>query len=150
MRPRTRYRALPDAAYDPRLTDLSRPLNAPLGAGVDSSGQFTPGDPGAVAAAIGSRRYFNKNVSQMIGVQLVAGVSLRVLPFNDRRSGLQINNLDATAALSYSFGNDLQTLGIQLAAGAMALYDFTTPADTLYLFSTANIFVVVLEVSRKD
>ena len=152
--PPTRYRPLPDDAYDPRVTQLDAPLNAPPGAGAfnPNTGNFTNGAVNPVTGVpLGqTRRYYNRNVSAMNVVQLVAGQSIRFLPYNDRRSGLQINNRDATAVLLYSFGNDAGLNGLAIAAGGMALYDFTTPPDSLYLLSTANILVVVLEISRRD
>jgi hypothetical protein len=144
----TRYRALPDSAYDSRVTDLSAPLNAPPGAGAFSpgTGNIAPGD----AASVENRRsYFNRNVTNTLSVQLAANKSLRLLPFNDRRSGLIVQNKDATAGLNYSFSNDLGFAGLLIAAGGSILLDFTTPPDTLYLISTANILVVVVEITRR-
>ncbi len=141
LRGGTDYQHMPDAGYDPRVTDLSHPLNMGriAGAGLPGSGS------GAAA-----RRYYNKNVSTLTPVQLTANVSLRILPYNDRRSGLQIVNKDPAAPLNYSFGNDAGVNGLQLAAGGMALYDFTTPPDTLYLLAAADILVAILEISRMD
>lgn len=138
LRGGTDYQHMPDAAYDPRVTDLTRPLNMGKIAGA------------TLAPAANARRYFNKNISNLTPVQLTANVSLRILPYNDRRSGLQINNKDTTQGLVYSFGNDAGFNGIQLAAGGMALYDFTTPPDTLYVISGANILIAVLEIARID
>jgi hypothetical protein len=151
----TRYRALPDAPYDPRVTRLDAPLNAPPGAGAfdPATGNISPGAVNPVTGLPVSgpgRRFYNRNVASMNVVQLTANNSIRLLPYNDRRSGLQINNRDATNALVYSFGNDAGFNGIALAAGGMALYDFTTPPDSLYLISAANILIVVLEITRRD
>jgi len=141
-----RYRALPDAAYDPRVTDLSGSFNGPPGAG-----PFAPG--GAAAAISGQtsgRRYYNRNITNQLTVQLVANQTLRLLPFNDRRSGLLIQNQDAAAGLNYSLGQDKGFRGVLIAAGGAQLFDFTTPPDTLYLIASANILVAVVEITRRD
>lgn len=120
---------LPDSPYDVRLTDLSRPLKPPsFAAELD---QFT-----------------NRNGTSTINFQLVANTSVRVLPRNPRRSGLLINNLDAAADLRYSFGNNLGPDGLLIVPRGAALFDFTTPPDELYLFSTANISVIVMDMTR--
>ena len=146
----TRYRALPDAAYDPRVTDLSRPLNPAPGYG---NGPFEPATgptPGTAALAPGAFGGFvNRNTSNQLFFQLTANKSLRALVANPRRCGLEIQNRDATAALVYSFGTDRGFNGLLVAAGGSVLYDFTTPPDTIYLISSANILVAMLEISRR-
>jgi hypothetical protein len=121
---------LPDSAADPRTTDLSRPLMPPRHeADLD--------------------QWQNRNRTTTIPYQLVANASTRALPYNPRRSGLMIQNLDPSANLRYSFGNDLQGSGlIATPNGGTALFDFTTPPDELYLFATANISVIVMEITR--
>lgn len=120
---------LPDVASNPSVTDINRPLIPP---------SFN-------AAADG---YVNRNATSTLPIQLVANTSLRILPRNPRRSGMQIQNLDPTTDLNYSLGNDLQGSGLLVVPRGTVLYDFTTPCDELYLFSTANISVVILEITR--
>lgn len=157
----TKYRSIPDQSYDPRITDLSRPLNVPGATGPQSgipyvdpgTGLATNGGLAAVAAGVlappSSQGWQNKNVTNQIPFLLVAGISIRALAYNAKRCGLLIQNLDATNVINYSFSNDLQGLGFQIAAGGAVLLDFTTPPDTLYLFSgTANVQAMVAEISR--
>lgn len=157
----TKYRPLPDQAYDPRITNMQRPLNVPAATGPQAgipyidpaTGQVTNGGNAAVASgqlpAAGSNGWVNKNVTNQIPFLLVAGISVRALPYNPKRSGLLIQNLDATNVINYSFSNDLQLNGFQIAAGGAVLLDFTTPPDTLYLISgTANVNAIVAEISR--
>lgn len=121
---------LPDSASDVRLTDLNRPLKPP-----------------AFAAQLDN--FKNRNLTSTIPVQLVANQTVRILPRNYRRTGLLIQNVDTAADIRYSFGNDLQGAGLLLTAnGSAALFDFTTPPDEVYLFSTANASVIVLEMTR--
>lgn len=157
----TKYRQTPDQAYDPRITNLRRPLNMPAATGPQSgipyadpaTGLATTGAAqaqaaGQLAGAIG-QGWTNKNVTNLLPVTLVAGVSQRILAYNPKRSGLEIQNQDATATLSYSFSQDLQGSGLQIGPGGAALYDFTTPPDTVYLFcAAANIQVCIIEISR--
>ena len=147
----TRYRPIPDNAYDPRITDLSRPLNsgnppligsgapgAPIGAGM------APG-----ATGTGPSGWVNRNASNITPFALVAGVSVRALPNNPRRTGLVIQNKDPTSTLQYSLGNDVGILGKNVAPGGADLYDFTTPADAVYLIcAAANNQVVIIEIQR--
>lgn len=145
IRSRTaRYHAIPDQAYDPRVTDVDHPLNAPPGYGGGAAAGAAP-----LPAAIAGRTYYNRNVSNQLPVQLVANLSTRILPTNYRRVGLEIQNLDAATPLVYSFGTDRKFRGLVIAAGGAALYDFTTPPDTLYLIASANILVAILEISRQ-
>lgn len=163
----TKYRPLPDQAYDPRVTDLSSPLNVPGSSGPQATYPYTdaatglmttgadlaagngPGTPGYQKTGPNGSGWQNRNVTNTIPFSLVAGVSARVLPVNYKRTGLLLQNLDATAVLNFSFGNDLQGFGAQIGAGGSALFDFTTPPDTLYLFcATANIQALVMEISR--
>ncbi len=145
-----RFRNLPDAAYDSRVTDLSKPLNPAPGYG---NGAFMPptgATPGAAALAPGAQGgYFNRNISAQSYFQLTANQSYRALSANVRRSGLVIQNKDASAVLVYSLGTDRGYNGFDVSAGGSVLYDFTTPPDTLYLISSADILVAVLEVSRR-
>ena len=150
MAPRTRYRALPDAPYDPRVTDLGRPLNPAPGYGNGPFAAPTGADPGASVLAPGANGGFvNRNISNQLYFVLAANVSLRAIARNPYRSGMQIQNNDATATLVYSLGTDRGFNGFQVQPGGVVLYDFTTPPDTLYLISSANIRVAVLEVSRR-
>jgi hypothetical protein len=150
----TRYRPLPDSGYDPRVTDLSRPLNIPGSTGPQSSIPYSTNNgatsTGGVQAGISSLMgWANKNVTNMIPFGLVAGVSVRALAGNYKRSGLVIENKDPTNTLNYSLGNDLQALGASIGPGGSVLYDFTTPPDAVYLYSgTANLQAVVIEISR--
>jgi hypothetical protein len=141
MGQKTVYTPLPDQAYDPRVTDLSKPLNVPAATGPLAINPAT----GAPAAG----NWKNRNVTQTIPVQLTTGVSLRVLVNNYRRTGCIIQNRDAAATLQYSWGNDIQASGKSIAPGGADLYDFTTPSDALYLFcASANIAVLIMEFSR--
>jgi hypothetical protein len=139
----TRYRPLPDQSYDPRVTDLSRPFNVPASTGP----QTVTTDP-VTGNQVTQGGWINRNVTNTSPIRLQAGVSLRVLPANLKRTGLLIQNLDAVNALNFSFGNDLQGNGAQIGAGGSALFDFTTPPDTVYLFSGANLSAIVVEISR--
>lgn len=120
---------LPDNPSAVQITDLRRPIVPPsMETSLDN--------------------WQNRNSTVTTRVQLVAGQTLRLLPKNPRRSGLQIQNLDVAANLSYSFGNDLGAQGLVLTPNAMALYDFTTPADELYLFAAVNLTCIVMEMTR--
>jgi hypothetical protein len=142
----TRYRPLPDQAYDPRVTDLDDPLNVPAATGPQALLSIDPATGNAMTTKGG---WFNRNVTQTIPVQLTAGVSLRCLVNNPKRTGCIIQNEDAAATLNYSWGNDIGLFGKSIAPGGADLYDFTTPSDALYLFcATANIRVLVMEISR--
>jgi hypothetical protein len=146
----TRYTPLPDQAYDPRVTDLSRPLNMPGKTGPQAAYPYagqSPTDSGSPATAAPSG-WSNRNVTNTIPFTLVAGQTTRALPVNYKRTGLLIQNLDATATLNFSFANDLQNFGAAVQPGGSVLLDFTTAPDTLYLFSLANIQVLVMEFSR--
>jgi hypothetical protein len=122
-----------DSPYDVRNTDLSRPMIPQNGGGNGSGGDG----------------FRNRIITNTTPFTLAAGQSTRALPRNDRRVGLQIQNLDASAALRYSFGNDLLGSGLQILANNSVLYDFSTPPDELYLFcATANIYVVVMDMTR--
>jgi len=144
----TRYRALPDQSYDPRVTDLRRPFNVPAGSG-PQAGYIDPATGMSANGATAYSGWTNKNVTNMIPFLLVAGVSIRALPNNPKRCGLEILNKDAATTLNYSFSNDLQLLGLAIGPGGAALYDFTTPPDALYLIAGAtNVQCVVLEISR--
>src|SRR5271163_4848103 len=112
----TKYRPLPDQAYDPRITNMERPLNVPASTGPQASILPNPVNPG----------WTNKNVTNQIPFQLVAGLSTRALAYNAKRCGLLIQNLDATQPLNYSFSNDLQGIGFLIGPQGAALFDFTT------------------------
>jgi hypothetical protein len=149
----TKYRPVPDQAYDPRITNLARPLNVPAATGPQASISYT--DPGtgqsttAGAASGGPAGWQNKNVTNQIPFLLTAGVSTRALAYNAKRNGMIIQNNDASSTLSYSLGQDLQALGLSIGPGGSVLFDFTTPPDTLYLFcGAANIQVTVVEITR--
>jgi hypothetical protein len=153
----TRPRPQPDQAYDPRVTDLSRPLNIPGVTGpqagipwIDpSTGLTTSGAAINPQGGPTSGGWINRNVSNTIPFNLVAGVSVRALPYNQKRTGLIIQNKDAVNALNVSFANDLGANGMQISAGVTVLLDFTTPPDTVYLFANvANIQCIVIEYSR--
>jgi hypothetical protein len=141
----TRYRALPDQSYDPRVTDLAHPFNVPAATG-----------PLTINPATGllNGGWVNRNVTNTIPIRLqgiVAGVtngSLRVLPNNPKRTGLIIQNLDAVNALNFSIANDLAGNGIQVGAGGSILLDFTCPPDAIYLFSAVPLSAMVVEFSR--
>jgi hypothetical protein len=137
----TEYRALPDSPYDPRVTDIDSPVRPPKATDfkLDAAGNPIPGS---------QDNFKNRNKSNTTPIQLVAGQSVRALPANPRRSGLMIVNKDATATLFYSFGNSADVLALEIAPKGSALFDFTTPGDELYLFSSANIQVALLEISR--
>jgi hypothetical protein len=132
-RPQSRFRALPDSPYAPGVTDVSRPLRPPSAKG--SGGAALDG-------------FVNRNISGTTNFSLVAGVTIRALPRNPRRVGLQIQNIDTTSILRYSLGNDLQGSGLYVGSLGTVLYDFTTPPDELYLFSVTNLQCIILEISR--
>lgn len=158
----TKYTPLPDQAYDPRVTDLSQPLNVPASTGPQAiypfadpkTGLPTTGSDIAAGIPPGSRAgaggWINRNVTNTIPYTILAGQSTRALPVNYKRTGVIIQNLDATATLNYSFANDLQNFGGQIGPGGSVLLDFTCPPDTLYLFvgGAANIQALVVEFSR--
>jgi hypothetical protein len=129
--PRRLSRNLPDNPSDPRVTSLRDAFNAP------KKGDFSPD------------AFVNRNVTNTTPFQLVGGApAIRALPRNPRRVGLQINNIDAGGNLVYSFGNAIGPIGLTLIPNGMALYDFSTPPDELYLFSTVNLYVVVMDITR--
>ena len=134
------YRNLPDQAYDPRVTDLDKPLRAPKGPApvVNPDGSTSPGG------------YVNRNRANTITLQIIgAQPSVRVLPANSRRSGLLLQNKDSVNAVNFAFGNQADANAPQLAAQATLLLDFTTPQDELWLFSSAsNILVAIVEITR--
>ena len=125
------FRKLPDQSFDHRVTDLSRPLKP-----------ISPTTEGVLDT------FQNRNMTTTTPYQLIANQSIRALPRNPRRVGLLIQNLDATAIGNYSLGNDLADLGLQIAAGGAVLFDFTCPPDEVYLFSTANIRMMVVDITR--
>jgi hypothetical protein len=145
MGQKTRYTPLPDQAYDPRITDLTKPFNVPAATGPQAIQSIDP----TTGLATTQGGWVNRNVTNTIPVQLIALQTVRILVTNPKRTGVLIQNLDATAALNFSFSNDLQGNGAQIGAGGSVLLDFTTPPDTLYLFcATANIRALVMEFSR--
>jgi hypothetical protein len=145
MGQKTRYAPLPDQAYDPRVTDLSKPFNVPAATGPQA---ITSIDP-ATGLATTQGGWVNRNVTNTIPFQLTAGVSTRALPYNPKRTGLLIQNDDTVNPLNFSFSNDLKGNGVSIGPGGAVLFDFTTPPDTLYLFcGGANIACLVLEISR--
>lgn len=137
----TRYTALPDQAYDPRVTNLDKPFNVPAATGPQAV------DPVTGESKHGTWR--NRNVTQTIPIGLIAGASQRVLVNNPRRTGVIIQNKDTVQQLNYSWANDLQLFGLQIGPGGSVLLDFTCPSDALYLFcGGANIQACVAEISR--
>lgn len=130
MRQRHIVRRLPDASYDVGVTDLSRPLRPP--------GSLSVVD-----------QFRNRNNASTIPFQLQPGISIRALPRNPRRTGLRIQNRDATALIFYSVGNDQGANGFQIAAGGSDLYDFTCPRDEIYLYSAVSASVLILEMTRE-
>ena len=142
-RPIPPFRGLPDQAYDPRVTDLERPLRAPQGpstAGMPADGNNSTPNGG----------YVNRNRANTVPFQLVGGAaSIRALPANSKRSGLILQNKDSAATLNFAFGNVADANSLQLAAGASILLDFTCPQDEVWLFSSAsNIICTIVEMSR--
>lgn len=125
------FRKLPDQSFDYRVTDLTRPLK-----------------PTAATTEGVLDTFQNRNMTTTTPFQLVANQSIRALPRNPRRVGLLVQNLDASAIGNFSLGNDLAGNGLQLAPGGSALFDFTCPPDEVYLFSTANIRMMVVDVTR--
>lgn len=128
----TSYRATPDQPYDPRVTDLSRPLIPPK----------PTNDQGGID------NYRNRNQRGTIPVQLVANVAQRILPNNLRRTGLIIQNKDTVASVFVGWGNSADSNAFALPAGAVVLEDFCCPASEVYLFATANVQAVVVETTR--
>jgi hypothetical protein len=78
----------------------------------------------------------------------VGGVVTRALAFNARRTGLFIQNKDAAAVCYFNFNIAADVNSADLPPGGVLLLDFTTVPGELYLFSPANIQVVVIEISR--
>lgn len=145
MGQKTRYTPLPDQSYDPRVTDLSKPFNVPAATGPQTIASINP----TTGLAMTQGGWVNRNVTNTIPFRLVQAVSTRALPYNPKRTGLLIQNLDTVNPLNFSFANDLQGNGGQIGAGGSALFDFTTPPDTLYLFcGGANLSALVMEFSR--
>jgi hypothetical protein len=149
----TRYRPLPDQPYDPRVTDLSKPFNVPAATGPQAIQTDAAGNPigpaGFGLAGNAKDQWRNRTISNTFPISLLAGVAIRVLPANPRRTGLLIQNKDAAATLFFAFGNIADINGLQIAAGGGILYDFSTPATELYLFcAAANIQATVQEMSR--
>jgi hypothetical protein len=144
----TRYRALPDQSYDPRVTDLSKPFNVP-----SSTGPMTTTIDPATGASVIAGGWINRNVTNTIPIRLAGATAtnpgtVRVLPNNPRRTGLLIQNIDAVNAINFSFANDLQGNGPLIGAGGSILLDFTTTPDVLYLFSAVPISAIVVEFTR--
>lgn len=129
---RTTYNAQPDQAYDPRVTDITQPLRPPPPRNAD--GQLD--------------NFRNKTFANTTPIQLVAGVSIRVLPANPRRTGILIQNKDTTNALFIGFGNTADANALSIPAGGFILLDFTCPATEVYAFSAANIQAVFIDMSR--
>jgi hypothetical protein len=166
----TVYTALPDNPSDPRITDLQRPLRVPgsgIGApgtlpggypvnGTSNTGQVTSSGGGAVSAsdAAGAApvvvldNYKNRNQTSTSPFQLVANVPTRLLPGNLRRTGIILQNADPTANLWFAFGNTVTFTGFFLPPGGIALFDFTTPRDDLWVMSNFNILGTVAEMTR--
>lgn len=134
MAARIKLRRNFDSPYDVRVTDYSKPL-APRRTNPQAADGFA-----------------NRNVSNTTPFVLVGNAPpVRALPRNDRRVGILIQNLDPTTDLRYSFGNGMSengTGGLLCVPRGSILLDFTTPPDELYLFSTANITVMVMDVTR--
>src|SRR5271156_3977279 len=107
MGQKTRYTPLPDQAYDPRITDLSKPFNVPAATGPQTIASVDP----TTGLATTQGGWVNRNVTNTIPVRLQAGVSLRVLPTNPKRTGLLIQNIDTVNSLNFSFANDLMGNG---------------------------------------
>ena len=129
--PRTRYQILPDQPYDPRITDLSRPLRPP-----------TPKTAG------GLDTFRNRTITNTTPIQLTANVGVRALPKNERRTGLLIQNRDAAANLFVGFGNSADSTSVSVPPGGFMLFDFTCPAGEVYLFAIANVQAVLVDMSR--
>lgn len=121
--------SLPDSPYDTAVTDINRPLIAPR-------------------QDYALDNFLNRNLTVTTPYVLVAGVSVRALARNQRRVGMIIQNKDATGDMFYSFGNNLGQDGLLIAPRGSVLFDFTTPADELYLFSAFNVYTIVMEVTR--
>jgi hypothetical protein len=124
---------MPDSPYALGVTDFGKPFIP------KRSGAGAPGTPDG---------FKNRIITNTTPAQLVGGVSLRLLARNTARKGIMIQNIDAAAVVRYSFGNDMGANGLQIAAGAAHLYDFVCPPDELYVFSTANAFMIVVEMSQ--
>lgn len=126
-----RNRFTMDSPYAVDQTDIRRPIYPPS---MDSS----------------LDNFRNRNNTSTTPFILVGNApSTRALPRNLRRTGLRIQNIDATATLFYSIGNDLGANGLQIPPGGSDLYDFWTPRDEVYLFAVANIRVVIMEGTRE-
>ena len=131
----TRYKPLPDQAYDPRITDMDHPFNVPAATGPQTVG--------------GSDGWTNRNISNLTPFQLVAGVGVRALAANPRRTGIIIQNKDPTATLFANFNIAADINSLSFPPGAVLLLDFTTVPGELYLFCpSANIQAAVVEISR--
>jgi hypothetical protein len=122
---------LPDQAYDVGVTRVDSPLYPPqMDSRLDA--------------------FKNRNNTTTVPFILIANApSVRALPRNARRTGLRLQNVDPTETLFYSIGNDLRENGLQIPSGGSDLYDFTCPRDEVYLFATAGIRVIIMEMSRE-
>jgi hypothetical protein len=128
----TRYVPLPDQSYDPRTTDLSNPVRPPVS-------RSRSGLPGG---------FVNKVISNTTPIQLVAGVPVRVLPFNQSRKGLLIQNRDTASPLYVGFGGSNGVNDLSIAAGGYLLLDFVCPPSELWLYSPTNLLAVVVDMSQ--
>jgi hypothetical protein len=168
----TVYTALPDQSYDPRVTDLTRPLRVPgTGIGGPDSGpngypihgttdattaiQSSTGGLASASDVAGAQavvildNFKNRNETKTYPIQLVANQPIRITPGNLRRTGIVIQNKDPAAALFFAFGNAVTTDALSLVAGGMIGFDFTTPPEDLWLLSASNIQVAIMEMTRK-
>lgn len=135
----TQVNMLPDSPSDPRITDTSNPLRAP---------GRRPGQP-LPRMSNAPDNFRNRTVVNTTPIQLVAGAAaVRVLPNNERRTGLIIQNKDTTADLFIGFGNAADANSFALKAGVSILLDFTCPAGEVYAFSASAIQAVFVEMSR--
>lgn len=128
----TRYVALPDQAYDPRLTDLSNPVRP----------------PSARSGTGALDKFVNRTITNTAPIQLVANAGQRVLPNNRRRVGLLIQNKDTTNDLFIGFGNAADANSLSIPARGFILLDFACPASEVYAFATANIQAVFVDMTR--
>lgn len=128
----TRYTALPDQAYDPRVTNMGRPVHPP--------------SPRTVSGALD--KFVNRTITNTSPIQLVANVAQRVLPNNRRRVGLLIQNKDTTNDLFIGFGNGADANSLSVPARGFILLDFACPSGEVYAFATANIQAIFVDMTR--
>lgn len=128
--PNSRMRTLVPQSYSPSVTNIDEAFRAPRV-------KQKPGE-------------LTKRVKvNPVAFTLVANTPFQSLNENPRRRGLIIQNFDGSATLFYSFGVVVDfNSGLRLSPGSIALFDFVTPTDAVWVMSTANIQGATAEMSE--